>query len=51
MDDCDFLPQIIDMIMGIFFPSENSPPFKVNNLLKNYLLAETGDYDSAEDAE
>lgn len=23
MEECDFLPQIIDFIMGIFFPSEN----------------------------
>ena len=22
VDQCDFLPQIIDMVMGIFFPSK-----------------------------
>lgn len=31
VNQCDFIPQIIDMIMGIFFPSKNSIIFALNN--------------------
>lgn len=51
MENCDFIPQIIDFVMGIFFPSETKVLENRVTLINDHLISLEGSgdaYDSAE---